>query len=681
MTPSVSLSTPNIPDTALSLVPIAGAICYPLKADGSQVAVEVCTSFDDPSSGQDQDPALIQNILNPVFTVRDGTGAVIKAIPLPEKQARTAFRFPWLTSTVVQTNLDLIAQHLVFPIGDPGAQLRTPDPVTYDGPNDFPDMVRYEGQTGESDMIGLFSEHAAVAIRTGDFSQALIIAEGASTAPLIFQDKSTGKPIDKLKYPKCNNYGGGPNYRGRPWMKPADANFASDPNIVYPNIAHYPEASYVAAMATFDPWHLRNLQMAATNCLLTDGDAYVTDWSTFALSPMIMASPETRAFAWELRTVAMAEVATREFEKRGILPANCMPSAYFTQVLANIRQYYIAVRMADPDKQLLRIFETDGGIDPWQVEYQLETLAFMVLTDHTDWNDTFLWALKNPIDRTSGDSGWPACLPAVYYIWIGAAGARFPSWAAIWNNHKLPSAQSGQLGQTLTQQQLDMVNADQFNSGYFPPQQDGDYPMETHGVLSMALYLHQIGKLNVLSVYPELTKCWANLHRMFVAKEAAVVSIYGHGNWFFNNRDAESFDQTKFTLTPSSFPQQLPANSVTAPASPIPPNPAPPPPNPQPPAGALHMAGTGNLTIGQTAQVLLSWDDGHGNPSDPPTNLIYSESPAGVVSLAVDATGVNVTGLVAGAFTVTATANGGLTASISGAVALPLAAALHLAWA
>ena len=93
------------------------------------------------------------------------------------------------------------------------------------------------------------------------------------------------------------------------------------------------------------------------------------------------------------------------------------------------------------------------------------------------------------------------------------------------------------------------------------------------------------------------------------------------------------------------------------------------------------MAGTGNLAIGQTAQVLLSFDDGHGGQSQPPTGLAYAESPPGIVTVAADASGVNVTAVAIGAFTVTATADGGLSASISGEVALPLAGALHLAWA
>lgn len=93
------------------------------------------------------------------------------------------------------------------------------------------------------------------------------------------------------------------------------------------------------------------------------------------------------------------------------------------------------------------------------------------------------------------------------------------------------------------------------------------------------------------------------------------------------------------------------------------------------------MATPGNITIGQTVQLNLTYDDGHGNPSQPPANLAYAVTPAGVVTVTKNAGGASVVGIASGSFSITATADGCSPVSVSGTVALPLAAALHLAWA
>ena len=92
------------------------------------------------------------------------------------------------------------------------------------------------------------------------------------------------------------------------------------------------------------------------------------------------------------------------------------------------------------------------------------------------------------------------------------------------------------------------------------------------------------------------------------------------------------------------------------------------------------MSGNGDLNIGQSAHATLTFDDGQGHPSQPPVNLAYDAAPPGIVSISADATGVVVTGLSAGSYTVHATADNCQPASISGVVALPLASHLALAW-
>lgn len=93
------------------------------------------------------------------------------------------------------------------------------------------------------------------------------------------------------------------------------------------------------------------------------------------------------------------------------------------------------------------------------------------------------------------------------------------------------------------------------------------------------------------------------------------------------------------------------------------------------------MSTTGNFNVGDPVHVTLTFDDGHGNPSQAPVNLAYAVTPLGAVAnLVPSATGVSGTAALSGAFEVDATADNCAPAKISGTIALPLAASLHLAW-
>lgn len=92
------------------------------------------------------------------------------------------------------------------------------------------------------------------------------------------------------------------------------------------------------------------------------------------------------------------------------------------------------------------------------------------------------------------------------------------------------------------------------------------------------------------------------------------------------------------------------------------------------PPGEIEMAST-KLAIGETKHVTLTV-----TPADADqTGLAYSAAPDGLVTLAADVGGVNVTGVAAGVATITATLNG-LTATAEADVSLPLATAIVLSW-
>lgn len=563
----------------LSAIAPAG---YDIKSnqDGTQLFIDFQTT-DNPAAG-DENWQSKSNIGPHTITISDGT-----VYNLTYKQARTRFRHPRLTSKVVHTPKWLVDNHFMFPFGDPGATLATPPPAVYDGPNSFAGMTRYMGQTGERPELGLVTEWAAKYMQDGDPTALLNVAEAAGTAPMFYIDIATGKPVSKLTYVKANNYGGGAGYRGGPWLMPAPADFAKDPNVIYPSGSHLSELSYHAAMITEDPWHVENLQ-AWCGAILFGADSD-------GVNPPVLADTETRAMAGELRTLAMAEVATKYFESIGKLPVTCLPSSYYATLLDVCLKQYILGRIADPDKQVFRVFEIDanGAMAPWQCDKQLSALAFLVLTGHTGWNAPYLWYLKNAVDRTSGKSGWAVCLCSPYYISLHDRASWKNGWADAMKDFL-----ANYVGQLISLADEEALLADQFNEGRFLPQEDGDYPMQTQGCLAEGMYLHQIGKLDVLSTHPDLPTCYANTRRMFVNKEADVAPIYGHGNWFFNNRDAITFDPLAFP--PNVIIQPTPVGTPAPVIDPPPPGPG------VPPMSALEALDTAVATVKADAAAILT---------------------------------------------------------------------------
>ncbi len=347
MTLSVTLSVPAtattaaVVPTALSATPVNGITCVPDPNGSGGIIVENCTSYDDPATLGDEASNLILNVYNPTFTITDSANPSSPVtVTMPVMQARRGWRYPWLTSKIKQGNTDLINARLMLQYGPVGALLQPINALTYSGPADVPGITRYMGATGDRVEIGLTTEVIAIAMQTNNWSQALLQAEGCSAFPDIYRDKRTGQPVDKIQYPKANSYNS-PGYRGSPWLAPAPSDYANDSNVIYMATNHLPSPFYAPALITLDPYFLERLQYNAEICALSGDSNYN------GTTPMLMAPSEPRDFAWSVREVAMAAVATKEFEKRGILPANFKPSSYFFQIVSNVLVYYAQPLIAD----------------------------------------------------------------------------------------------------------------------------------------------------------------------------------------------------------------------------------------------------------------------------------------------------------------------------------------------
>ena len=661
----------NITGAVLGATSVAGYTCVP-SSDGRYLAVKFKIGNDNTKVAR-SDAADAAPLGPHTIYLYDGAN-LVATYALPNKQPRTYFRLPLNPNaniTPLYTPQQLSAMRLVFNIGVSDLHARALDPQVYDGPLAFPGMARSWHDTGERKELGIFSEWAAEWLRSGSqaaLSTMLAVGESGGTAPLFYDDSSTGKLVDVIANPHANDFGPwNEDLHGTPHFLRANADPAQ-PTDITTAMDHPPEMSYVPGLITNDPFYCRNAQ-AYFNEFLLDNGGVTADGRPY------LTVIEQRSLAWGLRSGAMAEILSARLEALGLLPADCLPSTYFATILKTTREVLLQPYMDNPELQLTRVFWSESAIAPWQQNYMSEALGFVVLSGrHPEYNDAYLWQLGNVVLQTSGLSGWPAGLPCSYWVWIGDPGARLKTWSEIWNAAKQPVASpGGQVGNIFTQAMCDALEIDQYNGGVIADSSQIEYSISAHGALSIALDLHARGIVDVFTPYPEIGQAYGNIHRFMYLKELTMENPDGtntwfrdnnSGGWYPNTRNLFGFDQTKFaanTFTPGIIPSPL---STT----------------PQPPAGGIHMAGTGNLNVGQTAHATITFDDGNGGPSQPPVNLAYTETPPGVVTVVADATGVNVTGVAAGNYTVTATADGGLTATLSGTVALPLAGALHLAW-
>lgn len=290
------------------------------------------------------------------------------------------------------------------------------------------------GSTGERADIGLVTEHQArfLCTEAGDALATLRAqAEAAGTLPWHMRDERSGGPVDLDRHDKMSWYGD-PNV-GHPHVRLAQTGIEIDS-------AHQPALAYVPYLLTGDPYHLEDLQFAA-------------NYNRGSLPPAYRLSvPQPRAFAWSLRTLAQAAKVTPDATPKWLLPA-----AYFRNDLARTREWFEAsyVDSTEPIHTVFRATDNPehardeppqapGGtwISPWQHEFLVAVMGWVVLMGFEDWRKAFLWALGGTIARTSGRSGWARSHPSPYRLILKSKrdGPVARSWEEAW---RLSSARAG----------------------------------------------------------------------------------------------------------------------------------------------------------------------------------------------------------------------------------------------
>ena len=436
---------------------------------------------------------------------RDGKIVLDETLPAHWWNARWNYRPKPIA--IIKTPAQIVAARRMFPYGRTGASVPPPRPRVPYRLMGASSIVRGMPLTGERPDIGLITDNSGY-FMLGDSSDPMIDwALSAASCPMHYRDESTGKPIDLIKYPTANTYS--TPAQGKPWL-------LRGPMIAeggglwptwggewIPQQAHYTEMSYVAYMATGDPGFLEDLQYSANFTVMCD--AYVS-----AQLKRATLHGEYRGVAWALRNLFMARAATQDAEAAGALPASCMSSSYFKALLDTALAFY-SPSMTNPTRQVFRIVSdlvpagsTSAAMAPWQCDYMLTALAFGVLTGHSDWTPLYLWALKNAIDRTSGQSGYPPGYGGAYYL-----DATQPDWKTAW----LKGIANLGGAEAPSPAQVADLTADPYHGGV--AMIGAEYLMTTRAVLVMADYLDKKGLAGVRQAYPDFDAGLKNINRMF----------------------------------------------------------------------------------------------------------------------------------------------------------------------
>jgi hypothetical protein len=427
---------------------------------------------------------------------------------------------------VVDKPAKIVANNRSFPFGDIGLPIIPMDlnPPVFKGPMDNAGVQKYMPTGGGGSDRSLITDYGAHFMRTGDPTGMFAQAQVADAIPINYVDANTGKPVDLIKYPLANTYTPGI----KPWLSPGTKN-ADGVNYDYagvwqPSMDHFPPLTYLAFQASHDIGLLYNLQHAAN----FDSIQHPYFSANFTGDPpkAIVSAEQTRELAWGLRCIFEAHTATKDAEALGILPADLHPSSYFKALLDNNLAVY-GKQMLDPTRQTFRLIGPDLMVGHWQYDYLLSTLAFAVLTGHSDWEPLFLWTLGNIIARTNGTSGWPPALSATYYMFTvpGGGNSALPryTWAQAFDD------QMANPYTHLSKADHDAILAAPLK---LSPLQDGTSLMGARFVLTLADYLDKKGLAKVRKEYPDFDTCLTNANNLMksygrIAERYCAVSIAG----------------------------------------------------------------------------------------------------------------------------------------------------------
>lgn len=428
--------------------------------------------------------------------------------------------------TIKKAPADLVKAKRMFAYGKTGAAVVPPPPARVKSSiMGSSSITIIMPTTGERPDIGLITDPSAYYMLGGDPGQMGDWALSAASCPIYFMDQATKQPIDLIQYPLANAYDQ-PGYQGSPFLPkgppnppPASQAYSAYGGGWQPQQAHFCEMNYVAFMATGDLGFLRALQYSANFVVLTDA-------ARSGVVGVATVSGEQRGIGWGIRELFMAHIATADAEAGGLKtgPGTLWkPSSYFQTLLDNALASLTAlfVNSTDPTQATFHLVGALNRFGPWQQDYVLSSMAFGILTGHSEWGPIYLFALKNAVDRTSGASGYPPGWGGAYYLntyaWAQNADGTYNQNAfdttkpLTWNESFLFQVNDPN-GARPTPAQLATLAETPLNGGV--AMGGWEYLETTRAVIAQAQYIDTLGLLAVRTTFPDLDTCFANVDAM-----------------------------------------------------------------------------------------------------------------------------------------------------------------------
>ena len=290
--------------------------------------------------------------------------------------------------------------------------------------------------TGDRSDIGPVTEWQAdyiMAVLTGNANASTLLStildqgDASGTIPSWhFRDENTGAPLDTFKFPEASLYA------GQSGVSPLIVRSSGTGMTV--SATHEPDLAYLPFLLTGDPYYLEELEFSVVNNVLE-------------LTPAARATygkvEALRGWAWSLRNMAQAATVVP-----AATPSWLLPQSYFTELMAGNLAYSMTLvnDTTDVDRALFHTLDETFGstatgglpygtqISPWQEDYSLIVLAWVVGMGHADWRPVLEWKVEDEVARTSGASGWIRAVSSPYRMGLRQTSTSpwFSTWADAW---------------------------------------------------------------------------------------------------------------------------------------------------------------------------------------------------------------------------------------------------------
>ena len=307
----------------------------------------------------------------------------------------------------------------------------------YDGPMDLAGIYPNMTATGERFDIGPVTEYIAEYLCTGsDMARGTLLAqaEASGSLPWHFRDEETLAPLNTIDHSSATIYAATPTSQWPTVAMPADTGIELD-------VAHQPQLAAIPFLMTGDPYYLEELQFAATYNLLSGPRTAPAQWG----------SGQVRAYAWSLRTLALAAALTPEDA-----PSWLLPRAYWVEQLERCRQYsedrWINQVNASytehfPAYDVFRVIGAnfgdaqDGALQPntyvasWEEDFATTIIAWVVVMGFESWRPMLNYKVQDTIARVTPASGWVRARPSVYHhpLRDNPDAPWYGGWAEAWD--------------------------------------------------------------------------------------------------------------------------------------------------------------------------------------------------------------------------------------------------------